>query len=639
MEEYEKEALLYSFLDYSNDIGGTGPKEILQPIIQRGICALNKTVFTLEELGKEIESEFGRRIDLLVIRTELTRLQSNGDVQYNREQRKYTYLYPLKDYKEQYNNAKDSSDVFQRELKQYIDTITDHYTQLTIAKVFKYFCHFVESNVSEFIKIIINKESNMNMQHDNSISKFIEKFIFERVLEKIELYVSFERIFNGIIMYYVYENCSSLFHRENAFGEKHFFLDTNIVLRILGLQDTTQNILGKELKCYLQDENFKISITNDTWKEICSLINGYRYNYHRINAQGYVSHIYQVMKEDNIIPDGVEDFIEDIHSKLIEEGINIESTVQIQALDFKELDLLTLELAKKKYENQCDLLGEVFNPENNTPDLYIRQADHDLRNIYNIIYLRNNIRNTDFFKEKYYFITADYILKTFIKEKIRHTGQAYAIGDGTLAFLLYYKNPNNTKGFSVQSFINAHFESRKLSIKNWYIYYETVKEKYKSNQITKEQAGYLLCRVILDNEKFSVSGIENIIEDAIKDYKRQEEEYNIARNEAEASKKEKEEYKKLYDEMSKNIAENIALVTSLEEQVIDNKRKNIILENTLTTQSKEIKSNKLKTTIILILLIILSVALFLTNNKIFGSFTTLLSFVLLILDLIKRLRK
>jgi len=41
------------------------------------------------------------------------------------------------------------------------------------------------------------------------------------------------------------------------------------------------------------------------------------------------------------------------------------------------------------------------------------------------------------FKEKYYFITADFILKNFIKEKIRHTGQAYVIGDGTLAFLLY----------------------------------------------------------------------------------------------------------------------------------------------------------------------------------------------------------
>jgi len=102
----------------------------------------------------------------------------------------------------------------------------------------------------------------------------------------------------------------------------------------------------------LQDANFHVSITNDTWKEICSLINGYKYNYYRINAKGNVSHIYQVMKEKDIIPEGIDDFLEEIYNKINEEGIIIVKTVQLQTLDFPDFESLTFDLAKRKYENQ-----------------------------------------------------------------------------------------------------------------------------------------------------------------------------------------------------------------------------------------------------------------------------------------------
>jgi hypothetical protein len=639
MEEYEKEALLYSFLDYSNSIGETGPKEILKPIIQRGIASLGKTSFTLEEIGIEIEKEFGRRIDLLIIRTELTRIQNIGDLKYDRATKKYIYTNSLEDYKAQYISAKNSSDTFQRELKKYIDSVTDQYNQLTISKVFRYFCLFIQSNMDEFIQMVTKNTKNLNMQYNNNIAKYIERFIFERVLKIKDLFSSFESIFNGLTILYVYENCNSLFIHENTFGIKYFFLDTNIVLRILGLQDTVQNTIGNELKGYLKDDNFTIAITNDTWMEICSLINGYKYNYNRINANGNVSHIYQVMKARNIVPDGVSDFIDDIKDKLLSEGISTEPTINIQLMDFPEIEELTMQLAKRKYENQCELLGEVFIPENNTPDLYIRQADHDLRNIYNIKYLRKGIKNTDFLKEKYYFITADYILKTFIKDKMRHTGQAYAIGDGTLAFLLYYKNPNNTKGFSVQSFLNAHFDSKRLSIKNWYMYYETVKERYKNQQISKEQAGYLLCRVILDNEKFSSSGVENIIDDAIEKYEQQEKTYNFVLTEAEKTKQEKEEFKKLYDEMVKTSTDNISIVSNLERRVEDSSKKNKLLENSLERQSEEIKKQDKKITIIIVLLILFSITLFITDNNILWAITTLFSVFMSITEIINYIKK
>jgi hypothetical protein len=628
MEDYEKEAFLYSFLDYSNDSGGTGPKDILRPIIQRSIFLLDKKIFSLDELALAIEKDFGKAIDLLVIKTELSRLQVNHEVSYDRISKKYTYQNSVNDYQEAYNKSKNSGDIFQRKLKEYVDSITEKYIGLTTSKVFKYFCSFIQYNMLEFVKLMAEKEKLQPMTHHSDLTKVIEKFIFDEVLQNKLLYESFECIFNGIMLLYIYINCNSMFQEKNPFGRKFFYLDTNIVLRILELQDVIQNKMGEELRIYLKDNNFTIAITGDTWQEICSLINGYKYNYNRIYAKGNVSHIYQVMKWKDIIPEGVEDFLNEIHKKLKDEGIIIEDIIHIKPNDYAEIDKLKDMLAKKKYENKCDLLGEVFDSNVDIPELYIRQADHDLRNVFNIIYLRKGIKNFEFTNEVYYFVTADYTLRTFVKDNIPKNGQAYVIGDSTLAFLLYYKNPQNSKGFSVQSFINAHFESRKLSIKNWYIYYDLVKEKYKNSQITKEQAGYLLSKIILDNEKFATSGVEEIIESAIEIYEKREEKYNTVL-------RENENYSKLYETMSKDLSENTKKISSLEFEARDSKSKSMQLTEKVTIQEKEIKSQKTAIRLVCGLLIILAAALFFSNNILFGSITSLFSFFLFVFDLIK----
>jgi hypothetical protein len=293
-------------------------------------------------------------------------------------------------------------------------------------------------------------------------------------------------------------------------------------------------------------------------------------------------------------------------------------------------------LAKKKYESKCDYLGEFYDPKNDTPDLYIKQADYDLRNIYNIIYLRNGLKNRDFFSEKYYFVTADSVLKTFVKENFPHTGQAYAIGDGTLAFLLYYKNPINTRGFSVQSFLNAHFDTKKLSIKNWYMYYENVTEKFKKNQISKSQAGYLLCKVILDNERFSVSDVDDIIANAIEEYKNQENMNKIALVEEE---KRKEEYKSKYDDMTKSMSETTDKINALEQQIDNISRQNKNFETQSSVQSQEIKRQNTMIILILVLLGGLSIGLFFTNNPILGGITTAVTLIGSILEIVKKLKK
>ena len=127
MEDFEKDALLYSFVEYANSSGGSGPKDILRPIIHKSICTLGKQTFTIDEIYDAIYSDFGKTIDSIIIRTELGRLQAIEEICYDSKTKKYTYLKTVNDYLDIYNNFKDSIKKFQRSLKSFIVENSDSY--------------------------------------------------------------------------------------------------------------------------------------------------------------------------------------------------------------------------------------------------------------------------------------------------------------------------------------------------------------------------------------------------------------------------------------------------------------------------------------------------------------------------------
>lgn len=90
----------------------------------------------------------------------------------------------------------------------------------------------------------------------------------------------FENIFNGINLLKILENCSDNLHSTGySIGNKIFYLDTNILLRMLGLQSEYLNVLGTELLELLHSYNFELRVFKDSLDELFYLLRGYKQGY------------------------------------------------------------------------------------------------------------------------------------------------------------------------------------------------------------------------------------------------------------------------------------------------------------------------------------------------------------------------
>lgn len=640
MDPIEKEALLYGFLDFSSMTGNSGPRELLKPVILKSINTIGSSKFTLEELRDAVVKDFGNKLDYLILRSEINKYMRQGIIKYDASERKYINLENVEQYAKDYSSSVDNNNYFITALKKFISDQTDLYDKLTFAEVFKYLIKYIESNFSEILSLVGKQKTLIQEMNDKEgIHRFIELFIYSKVVSEQRLFNAFENIFNGIVMLFLYMNCPRIFNGEDPFKQKQLFLDTNIVLRILGLQDDIANEMGSELVRYLKIPNIQTSITDETWLEICSLINGYPYDYSRLLRYGKVNHVYQTMKNNNIDPNLVGEYIDEIKSKLDDLSIYIDDLNAIKVEDYKKVDDHIQELARRKHDHKCEVDGNLTPFEEIDQSQYIRQSKHDIKNIYNIMYLRNGKRAKHFEDEKYFFITADYILRKYTRSKMNIGGQPLALSDSTLAFILYYKDQNVAKKFALNSFINAHFNSKRLSIRNWIEYYEVIKRKVEKGDLDKSQAGYLLSQVILDNDRFETSGIEDIIEESIEEYEKKKEEYQKTHEE---KKSLEEENVNIYNRLLQNegkvgILENE--IVQLKNETREISTENQTLKNGLETQSK--KTNIMRKQLLYLSFFLFAIGIYFTvfDTKIIGGVITIVSVIMFIYEMYQKYKK
>jgi len=640
METAEKEALLYGFIDFSSKTGNSGPRELLKPILLKSINTIGNQLFSLEELQVAVEKDFGNKIDLLILKSEINKYMHQGILKFELAERKYRNLCDISEYVRNYDISARDNEYFIKLLKQYISEQTDKYDGLVFSEVFRYLIRYIENNFSEVVRLIGKQPQKQELpKSKDGIHQLIEAFIYEKVLIDKRLFSSFENIFNGIVMLFIYTNCPKIFDKENPFNEKNLYLDTNIVLRILGLQDNISNEMGREFIKYINIPSFNVFITDETWLEICSLINGYPYDYNKIIKNGRVNHVYQTMKNMNVEPNFVGDFIDQIKTRLSDMNIGIDDIIEVKYSDMKKADDYVQELSRKKHEHKCEIDGNLIPFEEIDQALYIRQSKHDIRNVFNIIYLRNGKRASHFEDENYFFVTADYILRKYSRSRISIGGQPITISDSTLAFLLYYKDQSTAKKFALNSFINAHFNSKRLSIRNWIEYYEVVKKKVEKGELDKAQAGYLLSQVILDNDKFESTGIEDIIIESVDEYEKERKEYERVHQEKNTLEVENSD---IYDRLTKyenKVSGLEGQVINLQSETTSISRDNRVLKDGLGEEIKKSKKMRMQIYGISTFVFSLGIYLIFTNSKIVGFLMSAISSIIFVYEIYQKYNK
>ena len=653
---------MHAFVAFSYKEGKSSPDEILAPTVLITISMLDQEFFLPEDVHRQVKTDFSKDFPFILIQRELSKLASKEIIERDfTEKTKLVYRLKkdLTDVKNNYRKSQDETNYFLKQLQEYITDKKTQYGTLSISQLMKRIEKFCSENLNSLIICFGRNSHIIKKTSSKLIDTLICDFFEKKIKNDDRLLSAFENIFNGILLAKISELCAENLNNTNyTMNTKTVFLDTNILLRILDLQSDYLNILGHELYNLLIENNFELRVFNDTIKELNYLLRGYK------KAESYfikgkeISHVYQVLKNNDIDVYEIDDFIEGIPKKLQEMGITIDEETEYPPEDYKIYEDKTNELAEMKYKRKNEDSIE-FDIGDDSNQKYINQAQHDLYCINQIHGLRGKGIVNRFEDAEYYFITADAVLLKFNKSNYNFSNISETIGDYTISFLLYFYKPNNMKGISLRSFIAANYANADLSISNWMNYFNAVNKKYQEGKLSKSQFGYLLTKTILNNEKFVEEDLDSLVNEGIEEYNKMIQETDKLRDSKEYV--EMQLSKSLQDnENSKSrILELESINTTIQN---DSHRKDIELKkkqsniDTLEEDKKSLKNDKqflanevseLKKSLkniryvlfgLFAFIFIFGICIF-PINKIFGGLMTFLGFILNIanaIDLIKK---
>ena len=388
-------------------------------------------------MHQEVVKSFSKDFPIILIEREMQKLVSMKIIERNIEEVskiEYILIHDLSDIVDNFISSQNETAYFLSEFKTFLQIENSVHGDLKLSALLKRLETFCIDNMIPITNYFGKEETEIKREKTGKeIDLLIERYFNECVYKNSRLMLGFENIFNGINLLYLFENCSEEISKSDyTFKEKCFYLDTNILLRILELQNDYLNRLGKELYMFLIKNNFKINVFQITLDELFSLIRGYdKASKYFIKGKN-ISHVYQTLKNKDYEPFQIDDIIEEIKEKLSTLKIDIDNTTKWLPSDYKEFEDGINTFAKQKFEKRNDNDELKFDIYDENIQKYIYQAKHDMRCIELIRSLRGNLTKTRFEDEKYFFITAESLLLHFNKNICEKTKIKETIGDFTL---------------------------------------------------------------------------------------------------------------------------------------------------------------------------------------------------------------
>lgn len=668
MANLDQEICTNAFIAYCYQEGNYNPQDLLQPFVLKSISTLSRTFFSLSELASEIEKDCGKEFPKILIEKELLKLVYEGKIDYDKKQEIYSVKIDLSDVKEKYRKSQDETTYFLKSLKDFITEKNSVYAKIITAEnVMQYFEEYCMDNLREIVKFLGGMYSKKVLKNTSSeIENLIEAFFEIKVKSDEKLRNEFENIFNGLHLRKIVEICSEKLQEEAySLKEKIIYLDTNIIIRILGYQSDELNLLGTELLSLLHEYNFEIRVFPETIEELNYLLRGYSYCYKKLIPEKKISHIYQTLRNKKIQPYEIPNIIADIPTKLKEKKITIDADVDFfpRNPDFFNDGVKNLSELKYKKKADSEIVENSIKDTEYNYDVQIRKyekiAKHDLCCIEKIQKLRNGAILSRFEDTPYYFVTADLSLINFNNKSYTTSHIAETISDYSISFLLYFYKPNFLKDISLHSFIAANYSKSELSITSWLNYVRIISEKYEKDEINKQQFGYLLTAKILEEEKFSDATIDDIVSEALIEYDKfvnekeclttenanmvdelikSEEKLNSAEVIIKNLKDTNSENSDCIENLSQSKASLENTVKGLENRLNNQDKKLLTQDIKIIEQNRKIskqeKSFRLFRHITFTVFFLFGIILLFLLNKVFGSIVSSISFALEILNII-----
>jgi hypothetical protein len=638
-----KQVYLHAFVAYCYENGKTGPGDLITPLVKKVIATFDKKTFTSKEVHEEIKKSFSKDFPLILIEREIQKLLSMKIIERNivdDSKNEYTLIQDLSEIIEHFMLSQNKTNHFLSEFKYFLQAKNSTFGDLKLSALLKRLETFCIDNMVPILNYFGKLEAVIKREKTGKdIDLLIEEFFNECVNNNKELISEFENIFNGINLLYLFESCSEeIANSDYSIKEKCFYLDTNILLRILGLQNDYLNRLGKELYTFLIKNSFKVKVFRITLDELFSLIRGYDKASRYLIKGRNISHVYQTLKNKDYEPFQIDDIIEEILEKLDELNIEIDNTTKWLPVDYKEFENNIENLAKQKFEKRNDDDELKFDIYDENMQKYLYQAKHDMRCIELIRSLRENITQNRFEDEKYFFVTAESLLLQFNKNIYEKTRIKETIGDFALCFLLYFHDPKNVKGIALNSFIAANYNNTNLSVINWIKYVQIIHEKYNKGEINISQMGFLFTKTILNNSRFETEDLGDIISESLSEYVEMITQYESLRIEKEKTEIENEELKKENEDNISEILKKSEEAGKLFEKIYVLENNQLNLKSELSELHKQMRFIRRLIFITFAIIIGIAIGVFF-YNKIIGSILFVFGVLFEIINIIDKSKK
>ena len=439
-------------------------------------------------------------IPLHVVNSIIKRLKKKNLILQKKSEKKYVLAKKGIEYKCRLENQKD--------VTRRINSV--------IGKIVGFFSNrgemITESQASELIDTLLRNNRNtiieyLNPSYDFKPSKSIREtphikllveFLSEIDNKDPESYSTIRDIILGSTIY------ATSYARDavelQKLGERKFkgctiYLDSNIVLSMLGLHEPEENTTALELLKLLKEFGFDLRIFQFTEIEICRLIKHYRSVLHKYPHDIRIDSIYSSLKRKGWRSSEVIEFITNFEKQLHTLGICVDYSYEI---DSNSALLNDVELRTKlsEYKKIQTLNGQ----------------DHDLTSIETIRKIRKRkFRNLE--ESKAMFLTSDLKLFKFNFNVMGHKVNGTVcevIPDRLLTNILWLKKPKFN--LSLSAIIAA--QSRELIIARaiWDQFYVVLQELYRDKKIDDGMIGMLFYHNYVEDElrKYDESEVEKI---------------------------------------------------------------------------------------------------------------------------------
>lgn len=474
---------------------------------------------TIQEIENFLKVTYSLVIPLNTIQSILKRLEKGGYIRLEGRGTDSLAAIPKSKATEHLDHTEEEADKIARKQNKLVSRLKNHFSE-ELKKDFSE--EDIETKLKKYILDNISNLAILNgrQNHDkydyssqNATEKSITRFLITIFDQEQELYESFNDLLKGAVLWQSIAEKDSV-NDESAISQLTVYLDTNIVLSLLGLHHESINRAARQLNELLQNDNkIHVRVFDKTLEEVINLLAGYKYNKDNYGSQR-VNHVYFFLKKKGFDDADIDIFIEKIEHKLEDLQIYKE---ELEIDDTSDLKKRELKLYEQLYSENKTYETEKTDEFQRSEEAVNRSTLHDVAIISKIRNIRNGWQSS-FEKCKAIFLTNSYRLYKFSsRNKLNKQAITEVITDITLTNILWLKNPGSDVGITIDNLLYVHSSEFMVDNKIWRKFLRTLKQMHNSGEIDEGDYALLMSKNQLKEEYLLSKKQEEITPESVRE--------------------------------------------------------------------------------------------------------------------------